>query len=24
VEGSKDPFPEDEAIAITLPEIAMA
>jgi len=24
VEGSKDPFPEDEAIAITLPEMAMA
>lgn len=24
VEGSKDPFPEDEAIAITLPEVAMA
>ncbi len=24
VEGSKDPFPEDEAIAISLPEMAMA
>jgi len=24
VEGSKDPFPEDEAIAITLPEMVMA
>jgi DNA polymerase III sliding clamp (beta) subunit (PCNA family) len=24
VEGTKDPFPEDEAIAITLPEMAMA
>jgi DNA polymerase III sliding clamp (beta) subunit (PCNA family) len=24
VEGSKDPFPEDEAIAINLPEMAMA
>lgn len=24
VEGNKDPFPEDEAIAITLPEMAMA
>ena len=24
VEGGKDPFPEDEAIAITLPEMAMA
>lgn len=24
VEGSKDPFPEDEAIAITLPEMAVA
>jgi DNA polymerase III sliding clamp (beta) subunit (PCNA family) len=24
VEGSRDPFPEDEAIAITLPEMAMA
>jgi DNA polymerase III sliding clamp (beta) subunit (PCNA family) len=24
VEGSKDPFPEDEAIAITLPDMAMA
>jgi hypothetical protein len=24
VEGNKDPFPEDEAIAISLPEMAMA
>ena len=24
VEGSKDPFPEDEAIAVSLPEMAMA
>ena len=24
VEGGKDPFPEDEAIAISLPEMAMA
>ena len=24
VEGSKDPFPEDEAIAISLPVMAMA
>jgi hypothetical protein len=23
-EGNKDPFPEDEAIAISLPEMAMA